>query len=687
MLVYNVFVCMKKERELYMRYLEQIAYYASHTPEKIAIRTSDACADNVCACANDAVFNGEHHGANNGEHHTENDFAADKHGANNGEHHGASATTSTCEQPDCGQLTYGQLWQASENLALYLETLCERRNAQQNPIMVYGHKNPLMIACFLACLKSGHPYVPVDKFSVPESRVANIAKQLSQDIAGTQIIFALDNLPSLELEGAGGLDSEELGNNVCVIDKAKIQKIAAIKTDIKQEDATKADATKADTKQKDATKADTDPKSQTAQTDKSYWSNGEDLAYILFTSGSTGTPKGVMVTCSCIDNFCDWALSLCGAAKAQGLWLPQNPENVALDLKAKVFLNQAPFSFDLSVYELAMSFSCGGSIYCLTKQTQDSMAKQLQAFKESNVQVWVSTPSFANMCLADKSFNENLLPELETFLFCGETLPNQTVLKLQERFPKAKIINSYGPTESTVAVAATEISHELAMSDEALPVGIARKGTCFHIVNEQGKDLPQGEFGEIIIEGNTVAKGYFKRADLTEKAFGKSADNQCRTYRTGDEGCLDKNGTLHYHGRLDLQIKLNGFRIELGDIEGNLSKLPEVAHAAVVPAYKSGNISHLVAYVVSAQKRSESDFKEGLKLKEQLKESLPHYMIPKKIIFVDALPTTPNGKIDRKALQNFDAKKQNVKHNNGEHHSAQQNNQNKKTPCSSTTQN
>ena len=124
-----------------------------------------------------------------------------------------------------------------------------------------------------------------------------------------------------------------------------------------------------------------------------------------------------------------------------------------------------------------------------------------------------------------------------------------------------------------------------------------------------------------------------------------------RSYRTGDEGRLDADGALHYHGRLDLQVKLNGYRIELGDIEGNIAKLDQVAQVAVTCAMRDGRVNHLVAHVVSAVPRAESDFREGLKLKEAMKESLPHYMIPKKIVFCDALPTTPNGKVDRKALQ------------------------------------
>ncbi len=482
--------------------------------------------------------------------------------------------------------TYAGLWDASEALAAFMESAALPAHA---PVVVYGHKDPLVVASFLACLKAGHPYVPVDCFSVPPERVARIVAQVGACQDAAPLVLALEEMPALD---------------------AKCDMRARHEI----EELSRAGGA----------------------SQRAHWACGEDLAYVLFTSGSTGDPKGVMVTADCLDNFCGWACGLGGIAK-----------------EGKVFLNQAPFSFDLSVYELSMALSMGGTLFCLAKQTQDSMRAQLAALSDSAANVWVSTPSFAAMCLASKEFDEAVLPGLELFLFCGETLPNSVAAQLMERFPRAKVLNTYGPTESTVAVAAIEVTPEMAASAAPLPVGRPRPGTRLRIVAADGADAPAGEWGEIVIEGDTVARGYLGRPDLTQAAFGTALldGHEVRSYRTGDEGRLDETGALHYHGRLDLQVKLNGYRIELGDIEGNIAKLPQVAQVAVVCAVKDGRVNHLVAHVVSAVPRAESDFREGLKLKEAMKESLPHYMIPKKIVFCDSLPTTPNGKVDRKALQ------------------------------------
>lgn len=477
------------------------------------------------------------------------------------------------------RMTYRELWETSESLSSFLRGGGACKGA---PVVVYGHKSPWMIACFLACLKSGRPYVPIDAFSVPARRVASILSQLDGP-------FVLEADPSLRVPDCP-----------CVTSFDGLVSYAT----------------------------------QGASSSESRWASDEDLAYILFTSGSTGDPKGVEVTANCFDNFMEWALTLSGVGER------------------RVFLNQAPFSFDLSVYELATSLSSGGTLHCLTKATQESMSDLFDAFGASGANVWVSTPSFANMCLSDEGFCEKLLPGLEVFLFCGETLPNETARRLDRRFPRAVIVNSYGPTESTVAVTAVVIDREMMNSADPLPVGVPRPGTRIEIVDAEGRESSAGQPGEIVIVGDTVAKGYYRRADLTEKVFGTALVDGVwvRSYRTGDEGSLDESGMLRYRGRLDLQVKLNGFRIELGDIEGNLRKLDSVEEAVVVPSCKDGRVVHLVAHVVSAKERFESDFREGLKIKEELKCSLPHYMIPKKVVFHKALPMTGNGKVDRKAL-------------------------------------
>lgn len=299
-----------------------------------------------------------------------------------------------------------------------------------------------------------------------------------------------------------------------------------------------------------------------------------------------------------------------------------------------------------------MALWAGGMLWCLEKETQSDAASLFEALRNSGIQVWVSTPSFADLCLVDKGFGETVLPNLEILLFCGETLTNQTALRLQERFPKAVVVNTYGPTESTVAVTEVVVTPDIANAPAPIPCGAPRKGTHIRVVQGDGSDSKTGELGEIVIEGDTVAQGYYRRPDLTERVFGQAAidGKVVRTYRTGDEGYLDEDGMLHYRGRIDLQIKLNGFRIELGDIEENLRKLPQVSAAAVVPIQKAGKISHLVGHVVSSGPRQESDFREGLVLKEALQEALPHYMIPRKFVFHESLPMTPNGKVDRRAL-------------------------------------
>lgn len=479
-------------------------------------------------------------------------------------------------------MTYAELWRASEGIAGHLSTL---GLAAAAPIVVRGHKSPYMVASFLACMKSGHPYVPVDIHSVPAARVASIAEQVGGELL-------------LSVEG----------------DAAEVQPSFAQVIDVEGVCAAAVSG---------------------CASRRESWICDEDLAYVLFTSGSTGAPKGVEVTASCFDNFCDWDLALGG-----------------VDKDGCVFLDQAPFSFDLSVFELAGALAAGGSLFSLTHETSESATDLLRALAKSGVNIWVSTPSFADMCLANPEFSSELLPGLATFIFCGETLANKTARRLRERFANAMIINSYGPTESTVAVTEVVVSDEMAASAEALPVGSPRPGTRLRIVDDEGHDVPAGAWGEVVIEGDTVAAGYWGRRDLTERAFGVvEVDGMpVRSYRTGDEGRLDGQGMLHYRGRLDQQVKLNGFRIELGEIEAALQRLPEVASCAVVAAKREGRISHLVAYVVSARERTLSDFRAGLALKEQIKQTLPHYMVPRRVIFVPALPVTGNGKLDRRAL-------------------------------------
>lgn len=361
----------------------------------------------------------------------------------------------------------------------------------------------------------------------------------------------------------------------------------------------------------------------------------EDIFYIIFTSGSTGVPKGVEITTACLNNFLEWSVNL-GTSYEKKL--------------GKRFLNQAPFSFDLSVMDLYTCLACGGTLWTMEKEVQMDYSKMLCFLGNARPNVWISTPSFADMCLSDKQFSDDLIPNLEVFLFCGETLTNHTAKKLQQRFPKAAIMNTYGPTESTVAITEVLISPDLAEKENPLPVGKVKPGSMVQIQREEGEIAEEGERGEIIILGDTVSSGYFHELELTEKAFFQCEinGNSYRGYRTGDIGYI-KNDMLYYCGRMDLQIKLHGYRIECEDIEKNLFRLEGVENAVVVPVFEEGKVKSLTAYILT-EDEIDSSFEAARRIKARLKEFIPEYMVPKKIIFVDNIPMTNNGKVDRKAL-------------------------------------
>lgn len=184
-----------------------------------------------------------------------------------------------------------------------------------------------------------------------------------------------------------------------------------------------------------------------------------------------------------------------------------------------------------------------------------------------------------------------------------------------------------------------------------LPVGQAKEGTWILIMDQDGNLLPEGEKGEIVIVGNTVSAGYWNNSELTNKVFGRYriGKEEYLLYHTGDKGYLNGD-LLFYCGRMDLQVKLHGYRIEVEDIESNMRRLPDVIQAVVMPLYRGGEVKSLTAYVVLKREVSD-EFEASQELKKELKEYLPEYMIPKKIVFLDKIPMTNNGKADRRALE------------------------------------
>jgi D-alanine--poly(phosphoribitol) ligase subunit 1 len=357
---------------------------------------------------------------------------------------------------------------------------------------------------------------------------------------------------------------------------------------------------------------------------------GHDPFYILFTSGSTGEPKGVVITLANLEAFVGW---MC--------------DEHSFRAPGETFLNQAPFSFDLSVMDLYLSLVNGGTLFSITKEEVANLKKLYEALGRSGVTTWVSTPSFAQMCLIERGFTEAMVPTLRRFLFCGETLAPETASQLLERFPNATLWNTYGPTEATVATTSIQVTREVLERYSPLPVGRAMSGTRVFVCAEDGQPAQEGERGEILIAGPNVSPGYLGREDLTSKVFFNEAP--ARTYRTGDWG-RERDGLVFFEGRMDGQVKVNGYRIELGDLEANLRALPEVADAVVLPVSKGDRIESLTAFVVPAVAKEGSDFEFSSRLKAGLGERVPAYMVPRKFRFLEAFPMTANGKADRRKL-------------------------------------
>ncbi len=359
----------------------------------------------------------------------------------------------------------------------------------------------------------------------------------------------------------------------------------------------------------------------------------EANVYTIFTSGSTGEPKGVVITVGCLDAFLNWMLG-----------------EQRMEEGAETFLNQAPFSFDLSVMDLYLSLTTGGTLYSITRREVADFKSLFRSLTEANPSVWVSTPSFAQLCLAERTFATARLPALRRFLFCGEPLQPETAERLMDRFPPAEVWNTYGPTEATVATTSVRITRDILAREGPLPIGHAMPGTEVFLMHDDGTTPPDGERGEIIIAGPNVSPGYLGRPDLTAREFFKHGGQ--RAYRTGDCG-LRRDGSLYFEGRQDSQVKVHGYRIELADIEENFLIFADVRECAVVPVTKAGAIQFLVAFVVpdgpcpdtSAEINKATDH-----YRSELAGRLPTYMLPRKIYLRSSLPLTTNGKADRRRL-------------------------------------
>jgi len=353
--------------------------------------------------------------------------------------------------------------------------------------------------------------------------------------------------------------------------------------------------------------------------------NSADLAYVLYTSGSTGKPKGVQIRHYNLVNF------LMSMQKEPGM----NSEDKILAVTT--------ISFDIAGLELYLPLICGAKLILSNSDTSKDGRLLLDLVKDEKITFMQATPYTWRMML--EAGWKNHLPI--KILCGGEALPKDLVSKLTVR--SSALWNMYGPTETTIWS-----TLKLITSDDDITIGRPIANTQVYILDEYFNNLTDGSVGEIFIAGDGVAKGYLNRPELTAEKFIDNIFSENpgeKMYRTGDLGKFKENGEIQCLGRIDHQVKVRGYRIELEEIEHALVNQPDIKEAVVIAREDNPGDPRLVAYIVLSSDAESSDLKtQTFTWQQALMAVLPEYMVPDDFVQMTAIPITPNGKTDRKSL-------------------------------------
>ena len=343
----------------------------------------------------------------------------------------------------------------------------------------------------------------------------------------------------------------------------------------------------------------------------------EHPAYLIYTSGSTGTPKGIVVTQR---NICHYLRSA---------------NEIYAVSSADVVFQGASVAFDLSMEEIWIPYLAGATLFVATPQIIGETETLPDILEEAGVTVLDTVPTLLAVLPRD-------VKTLRMIILGGEACPPSVA----ERWTRVgrTIYNSYGPTEATVVATVAEI-----WPKKAVTIGRPIPNYTCYVVNDRLELLPLGVEGELLIGGPGVAQGYLKREELTAEKF---IDNPFASdgadpilYRSGDAVSIDENGDIAFRGRIDDQIKIRGFRVELGEIEAVLSGQRNVRQAAVALRNENG-LDELVAFLTT-----DGPLPDPRELRGNLREVLPPYMVPSRFEAVETLPKLSSGKVDRKALK------------------------------------
>ncbi|CAA9339965.1 MAG: Polyketide synthase modules and related proteins, partial [uncultured Gemmatimonadetes bacterium] len=349
----------------------------------------------------------------------------------------------------------------------------------------------------------------------------------------------------------------------------------------------------------------------------------QNLAYVIYTSGSTGRPKGAAIPHGGLARYLAWAGATYGAGNGRGA-----PVHSSL-------------SFDLTVTSLFVPLLAGEAIVLAPDEGGEALASVLRSSGPFGfVKI---TPAHLSLLLEQLAPGE-AARATSRFVVGGESLPGEVVARWAQVAPEVSITNEYGPTETVVGCCIHTLKARETTAGP-VPIGRPSPGTVLYALDGRMSPCPIGVPGELFVGGGQLGRGYLARPALTAERFVPdpfSAQPGARLYRTGDLARWRADGNLEFMGRLDEQVKIRGFRIELEEVEGAVAAHAAVREARVVVREDQPGERRLVAYVVGDA--------DAEALRAHVRRSLPEYMVPAAFVFLDALPLTTNGKLDRKAL-------------------------------------
>ena len=349
------------------------------------------------------------------------------------------------------------------------------------------------------------------------------------------------------------------------------------------------------------------------------FASSPDAAYVIFTSGTTKKPKGVVNSHQSFGNYLDW-----------------RNRSLAIEPGLRVAA-MAPMGVDAMLRELVWPLTAGGCVVPITDEDRGDAARLVATLRRYRVAVAHTLPSVLDVLLDEPGFGN--LPDLQLVHPSAERLPWSTVRRFQ-RTSGAALHHSYGPTETAVSVTFFDCTSSGNSANNFVPLGRPIDNVTIHVM-QHGVPVGPGVVGELYIGGESVGLGYFDDVRATADAFIETSDGE-RWFRSGDLGAVNPDGTIQFHGRVDDQLKVNGYRVEPGEIESALISHPGVREAVVF----AGHDDDLVA-VIQLEPGPPIETSE---LRESLARGLPRYLMPR-IEIVDTVPRTSTGKVDRRAVR------------------------------------